>query len=141
MRKIIFLLGLLFNCVQLNALSSGEMDAMLQKAKNGDAFAQACLGTIYYHGSPRITVPNYKEALKWNMLSAKQGFAPAEFNVGYAYFTGEGVARDLKEAMKWFEKVLAHKEEDLDFLRVAVKKKNNAASFVWYTYIMRKAHK
>lgn len=35
---------------------------------------------------------------------ALDGDADAQYNLGYRYFHGEGVAQDKKEACKWFDK-------------------------------------
>jgi len=36
----------------------------------------------------------------------------AQNNLGAMYFTGEGVARDEKKAIEWFEKAAAQGNED-----------------------------
>ena len=41
------------------------------------------------------------EAIK---RKAEQGDEVAQFNLGRLYYLGEGVEKDLKEAMKWFRK-------------------------------------
>ncbi len=43
-----------------------------------------------------------KEAFRWYRLSAEQGNATAQFNLGVRYLTGEGVLQDDKEAVKWY---------------------------------------
>ena len=35
-------------------------------------------------------------------LSAEQGFAKAQFNLGLTYDNGRGVPQDYKEAVKWY---------------------------------------
>ena len=35
---------------------------------------------------------------------ADQGLAEAQFNLGYAYYMGEGVTQDSVEAVKWYRK-------------------------------------
>ena len=45
---------------------------------------------------------DYKEALKWYRLSAEQGDALAQFNLGWMYYEGQGVPQDNKEAVKWW---------------------------------------
>ncbi|MCH8347872.1 MAG: sel1 repeat family protein, partial [Proteobacteria bacterium] len=45
---------------------------------------------------------NFKEAVKWYTLAAKQGDAVAQNNLGAVYRDGEGVLQDYKEAVKWF---------------------------------------
>lgn len=45
-----------------------------------------------------------EEAAKWYRLSAEQGYADAQNNLGVMYEEGEGVARNYEEAMKWYRK-------------------------------------
>ena len=46
---------------------------------------------------------NYKTAVKWYRLSAEQGHAGAQFNLGLMYRKGEGVLQDYKTAVKWYK--------------------------------------
>jgi TPR repeat protein len=41
------------------------------------------------------------EAIKWYRLSAEQGYALAQFNIGAMYNNGEGVTQDPVQAHKW----------------------------------------
>lgn len=70
-------------------------------AKQGDAFAQSMLGTIYYIGQG-VSV-DYKEAVKWCRLAAEQGDAGAQSFLGLIYFEGKAVPQDYKEAVKWYQ--------------------------------------
>ena len=45
---------------------------------------------------------DYAEAVIWYRLAAEQGLAPAQRNLGVAYYKGEGVSQDYAEAVKWF---------------------------------------
>jgi hypothetical protein len=45
---------------------------------------------------------DYKEAVKWYRLSAEQGIASAQYNLGFMYSNGQGVPQDYKEAVKWY---------------------------------------
>ena len=47
---------------------------------------------------------NYVEAAKAYLLSANEGNAEAQFNIAYAYFTGEGIDRDYTSAAMWFKR-------------------------------------
>jgi len=38
--------------------------------------------------------------------AADQGFARAQFNLGGMYAYGEGVLKDDKQAVKWYQKLL-----------------------------------
>jgi uncharacterized protein len=45
---------------------------------------------------------DYKEAIKLFRLSAEQGEASAQNNLGSIYMVGKGIAINNKEAMKWY---------------------------------------
>jgi hypothetical protein len=49
-------------------------------------------------------VPNYKEAVRWYKISAENGYAVAQYNLGLMYQFGLGVKKNQKEAKKWFQK-------------------------------------
>ena len=42
------------------------------------------------------------EAVKWYRLAAEQGNAPAQNNLGDAYFTGRGAIQDVVYSHMWF---------------------------------------
>ena len=50
--------------------------------------------------------------MKWIRLAANQGNAGAQFNLGVAYYKGQGVTRDDREAVKWFR--IAAQQGDQD---------------------------
>jgi TPR repeat protein len=43
-----------------------------------------------------------KQAVKWFRLAAEQGYANAQFGLGFMYENGHGVSEDDKQAVKWF---------------------------------------
>ena len=45
---------------------------------------------------------NYAVAAEWYRLSAEQGIAFSQYNLGLMYRGGQGVARDDGEAVKWY---------------------------------------
>ena len=45
---------------------------------------------------------DYKEAVRWYRLSAEQGVAGAQSNLGLMYEKGSGVKQDYINAHKWF---------------------------------------
>jgi peptidoglycan hydrolase-like protein with peptidoglycan-binding domain len=53
---------------------------------------------------------DYKIAVKWYKLTAEQGHAPAQSNLGVLYDKGWGVPQDDKTAIKWYR--LAAKQRD-----------------------------
>ena len=40
--------------------------------------------------------------MKWYRLSAEQGYAKAQYNIGQMYLRGDGVLQDYAEAVKWY---------------------------------------
>ena len=68
-------------------------------AEQGNADAQALLGTMYFKGQG---VPkDFRLALKWYQAAADQGNPQGQFQIGAAYLNGIGVAKDGAQALKW----------------------------------------
>ena len=67
-------------------------------ADNGDARAQFSLGRLDASGAP----PDYAGAVLWCRKAAAQGNPGAEFELGYLYQSGRGVARDDAKALGWY---------------------------------------
>ena len=67
------------------------------------------------HTDQQINMGNYYREVKWNpraafcwyMRAAKQGDWYGQLLVADCYFEGDGVKRDYKEAVKWYESVVA----------------------------------
>jgi TPR repeat protein len=72
--------------------------AMIALAESGDAAAQ------FWHAK---TFKKYKgragRTLKWLLLSAEQGFSPAQYEVGKCHVEGDGAPVSEPEARKWLE--------------------------------------
>lgn len=81
------------------ATSVDEIAQILHQAEQGNAIAQAKLGSLYLRG--KGVEQNYQQAAKWWMRSAEQGEINAQANLGIAYVTGQGVRRDYLQAYKW----------------------------------------
>jgi uncharacterized protein len=41
--------------------------------------------------------------VRWYKLSAEQGNADAQYNLGYCFDNGEGVEEDKVEAVRWYK--------------------------------------
>jgi uncharacterized protein len=54
------------------------------------------------HDNGQGVPQDYNEAVKWFRLSAEQGDAEAQYNLGWMYYEGQGVPQDYKEAVKWY---------------------------------------
>lgn len=69
----------------------------------GDVFAKYTLATWIYKGRGGLKVDKDR-AFRLQLEAASAGHPAAMFNVGAHYMSGEGVTRDLSEAMVWFDK-------------------------------------
>lgn len=85
-------------------------------------------------------------ALNETRRSANQGDAGAQFNLGLMYFQGEGVAKNKREAMKWFRKAADQGDPDAQF-NVGYMynhgegvRKNIAAAMEWYEKAASQGH-
>jgi TPR repeat protein len=52
----------------------------------------------YGQGVPQ----DYPQSLHWYGLAAEQGYAGAQFNLGFLYATGVGVPQNYTEAGRWY---------------------------------------
>jgi TPR repeat protein len=79
-----------------------ELDALLPKAKAGDASAQNRAGEMYEfgYGADR----NGNRAFELYQQAAEQGLVAAQHNVGRSYNFGTGVEQNFVEAERWYRK-------------------------------------
>ena len=76
----------------------GDAKRYLKAAKQGDADAQASLGSIYYRDG------NFREAAVWFQRAAERGDSYARAMLGAMYAEGLGVRQDYAEAVKWWRR-------------------------------------
>ncbi len=74
------------------------LSILLEKAKQGDSRAQNSLG------SKHAAEQDYEEGVRWFRKAAEQGFATAQFNLGFMYELGLGVQQDCEKAASWYRK-------------------------------------
>jgi TPR repeat protein len=89
---------------EIDTLSKSEIDALHQKAEQGNTEAQYDLGCYY-----RYRRGNDIEAIKWFHKAAERGHVEAQFSLGMCYyydldFGGSNVPEDKEEAIKWLRK-------------------------------------
>ena len=73
-----------------------SFDAFRKKEKEKAA------AELFRKGKACYNKKEYTEAVKWYRLSAEQGNASAQNNLGYSYDHGLGVTKDYVEAVKWY---------------------------------------
>ena len=75
---------------------------------------------MYYNG--KGVARDFKEALKWYRLAAKQGLGSAQVNLGAMYYEGQGAAEDFVRAYMWLSIPAAKGNPDAVRLRDAISK-------------------
>jgi hypothetical protein len=103
--RVSIIVGIFLSTIIFSSSSFGlDIGKLREKARQGDAKAQARMGAIYTLGEDGVT-KDFKEAFKWWKLAAEQGYAEAQFQVGAHYLLdlGSGVPTDKKEALKWLK--------------------------------------
>ena len=91
--------------LMVNSLSAQSLRDLLMEghdlqelAEQGDARAQATMGSMKYHEG------NYNEAFKWFLKSADQGDVISQKYLGLMYYEGNGISQDYEQAYTWFMK-------------------------------------
>ena len=77
-------------------------DNILELANEEDVFAQASAAWGYREGYG--TAVDHVEAVKWVRKAAEQGFARAQYDLGFMYEFGRGVERSYEKAREWYLK-------------------------------------
>lgn len=99
----IFMSGGAFSSRQEPRLSDAEMlDMLLRLADDGDADALYKLYFVYSGGFDTIT-PNFPKAIEMLRAGAEAGSSDAQNLLGYKLFSGDGMERDVDQALGWLE--------------------------------------
>jgi TPR repeat protein len=113
MRRVVFgllLAGSLYAGEFGNAMEAYKNGSFIQAlngfyilAKNGDAEAQYNVGLMYAQG--KGAKQDLQKAMVWYEKSAKQGYGPAQYNLGEIYHNlGDIEAHAYEKAKYWYEK-------------------------------------
>ena len=108
MKKVCFA-AVLVMLVACSALG-GEFEELLKSAKRGDAYAQYCLGDMYFYGDG--VKQDYRKAREWFEKAATQDELTAQCYLGDMYLYGLGVKQDYNKAHEWYRKAAANGDED-----------------------------
>jgi uncharacterized protein len=68
----------------------------------------------------------FRFASLWNRKAAEQGHATAQYYLGREYYTGQGVEKDLAEAVKWFSKAAEQGNQDARWTLIMIEKDDEA---------------
>ncbi|KAL7533152.1 hypothetical protein ACHAXR_005071 [Thalassiosira sp. AJA248-18] len=78
------------------------LEMIKERIEVGDTIAMNKLGCGYQHGI--VNVPqDFKKALELWHRAAKLGFPESHYNIGVAYYNGEGVEKDVKKSKYHWE--------------------------------------
>lgn len=50
------------------------------------------------------TTQSYKNAFKWALKAAEDGYPNAQFTLGYLYWHGQGFQQSYEHALQWYLK-------------------------------------
>ncbi len=72
-------------------------------AEMGYPPAQATIGTLYLKGLPGLLEKDYRKGISMLSDAVTQKSLTARFNLGMAYYNGDGVPKDKLKASQWLE--------------------------------------
>ena len=100
MKKLLVLMALVMSVGFTNAQN---IQQIREKADKGDAYSQYLMGYSYNNGINGAVI-DYAQARSWFKRSAENGYGAAAYFMGWYYYYGEGVTKNIPEALKWFTK-------------------------------------
>lgn len=77
----------------------------------GGAMAAHNISSLYYNGNG--VALDKKEGFRWNLKAAELGLPGAMFSVGWQYYNGKEIEKDLAKALFWAKKAKQTYEEGL----------------------------
>lgn len=97
------------------------IEPVLKAANNGNATAQALVGTMYYYGYG--VTQDYETALLWYQVAAEAGEVSAQATLGRMHYLGHAVGQNLVQAHKWYDIASMNGHEDAGNYRYRVSEK------------------
>jgi GAF domain-containing protein len=84
------------------SVETATPDQLRRLAENGDAAAENALGLRYFQGDEKNGIRQDEvEAFRWFSRAAEDGSLQAQAKLGFLYWSGRGVPKDLKKAYFW----------------------------------------
>lgn len=85
----------------------GEIEEALvwmeKAAEKGHVETAYRLGQLYAHGERYGIGVDWIESVKWHRMAAEQGHFMAQGEMGYHYYDGTGVEKNIDEAVRWWK--------------------------------------
>lgn len=88
------------------SLEGKSADEIRGAAEQGDAAAQMMYGAMFEDGAAGVK-KDERQALRWYLKAARQGYPKAQHNLALLYEDGKGVEQDYKQAAIWYNKAAA----------------------------------
>ncbi len=90
-----------------------SFDQLRQMAENGDPAAENTLGLRYFQGDEKNgVVRDEKQAFHWFLRAADHGSLSAQAKLGFLYWGGRGVSKDVNQAYFWTVLARARGDEE-----------------------------
>lgn len=84
------------------AMEAASFELMRQLAQDGDPVAEYALGLRYFQGDEKNGLArDEKQAFRWFSRAAEHGSLAAQAKLGFLYWGGRGVSKDLNQAYFW----------------------------------------
>jgi TPR repeat protein len=92
----------------MDKLTYVELEKIIQKADeyyDNEYYREAkiALGALYYEGKRKSIEQEYQTRFRIILKDIKQGKTEAQNKLGFMYFRGEGIKRNLKKALKLYK--------------------------------------
>ena len=114
MKKIILFLGVFYAGLVSAQGIEADINAIIEKAKTGNANAQKTLGSYYYLGSNGVE-QSYSKAAYWLERAAEQGDSDAQCKIGFCYNEGKGVEQSYSKAAYCYKKAAEQGNNDAQY--------------------------
>ena len=83
-------------------VDTATFDQLRQMAQSGDPAAENALGLRYFQGDSSVGLKqNELEAAHWFITAAEHGNVAAQSKLGFLYWSGRGVPKDVNRAYLW----------------------------------------
>ncbi len=97
------------SALSITALENMPTDQLRQLASSGDPVAENVLGLRYFQGDPKYGVKlDENEAARWFLSAAEHGNVAAQSKLGFLYWSGRGVPKDVNKAYLWTVVACSH---------------------------------
>jgi putative methionine-R-sulfoxide reductase with GAF domain len=95
------------------ANETASFELMRQMAQSGDPVAENALGLRYFQGDEKNGIArDEKQAFRWFSRAANHGNLAAQAKLGFLYWGGRGVSKDLNQAYFWTVLARARGDEE-----------------------------